>query len=182
MGKVIVRTGRLVAAASAALTLAGASAGRGLARTRTANMMLVAAALAAGLTVTACQPASAPVGQSGPGAAAPAGQAGEDPGCAALASQMPAINSQLSAASGSTSAELAVDETWYSDLQADEQEAQSGVVAGAFGDAAAGLEDVILDQENLLDDPNIGFSQLDSDDSAFQSDVSNLETQCGFSS
>jgi hypothetical protein len=165
-------------------------AGHGLARTRTVNILLVAGALVAGLTVTACQPASAPVGQGGPGAAAPAdpgaaspaGQAGEDPGCAALASQMPAINSQLSAASGSTSAELAVDETWYSDLQADQQEAQSGVVAGAFGDAAAGLEDVIVDQENLLDDPSIGFSQLDSDDSAFQSDASNLDTQCGFSS
>jgi len=157
-------------------------AGHGPVRTRTVNILLVAAALVAGLTVTACTSANATPGQGSPGTAAPAGQVGEDPGCAALASQMPSINSQLSAASGSTSAELAVDETWYSDLQADQQEAQSGVVAGAFGDAASGLEDVIVDQENLLDDPSIGFSQLDSDDSAFQSDASNLDTMCGFSS
>ena len=160
-------------------------AGHGPVRTRRVNILLVAAALVAGLTVTACTSANATPAQGSPGggagAAAPAGQVSEDPGCAALASQMPSINSQLSAASGSTSAELAVDETWYSDLQADQQEAQSGVVAGAFGDAAAGLEDVIVDQENLLDDPSIGFSQLDSDDSAFQSAASNLDTMCGFS-
>ncbi len=139
-------------------------------RTRTVNILLVAGALAAGLTVTACS-----------GAASSAGQVG-DPGCAAYASQAPTINSQLSAASGNTSAELAVDEAWYNDLQADQQKAQSGVVAGAIGDTASGLEDVIADQQNLLDDPSIGFSQLDSDDSAFQSDVRNLETVCGISS
>lgn len=143
-------------------------------RIRTVNILLVAGALAAGLTVTACS-------GGGSGAASPAGQAG-DPGCAAYASQAPTINSQLSAASGNTSAELAVDEAWYNDLHADQQKAQSGVVAGAIGDTASGLEDVIADQQNLLDDPSIGFSQLDSDDSAFQSDVSNLETVCGISS
>ena len=98
-----------------------------------------------------------------------------------MASQLPTINSQLSAASGNTSAELAVDEAWYNDLQADQQKAQSGVVAGAIGDTASGLEDVIVDEQNLLGDPSIGFSQLDSADSAFQSDVSNLETVCGIS-
>src|ERR1700691_2139309 len=103
MGKVIVRTGKLVAADSAASTPVGVGVGarRGLARTRTANIMLVAAALAAGLTVTACQPTNAPASQGGgQGGAAPAaqgggqpvaapagqggqgGQAGEDPGCA----------------------------------------------------------------------------------------------------
>jgi hypothetical protein len=193
MGKVIVRTGRLVAAASAALTLAGAGARRGPARTRTASMMLVAAALAAGLTVTACQPASAPVGQSGAGAAAPAGpggagaaapagQAGEDPGCQAITSEDSAISSQLAATSGNYSAQVPVLEAWYGDLQAAQQEAQSGVVAGALGDTASGVENIILDEQNLMDDPGIGFSQLDSADSAYQSYVSELETACGFSS
>ena len=182
MGKVIVRVGRPVAAASAALTLAGASAGRGLARTRTANIMLVAAALAAGLTVTACSPAYAPVGQGGSGAASPAGQAGEDPGCQATASQDSTISSQLSATSGNYSAQVPVLQAWYSDLQAAQQEAQSGVVAGALGDTASGVENIIVDEQNLMDDPSIGFGQLDSDDSTYQSDVSDLETACGFSS
>jgi len=169
MGKVIV-------------PLAGASAGRSPARTRTASIMLVAAALAAGLTVTACSPASAPVGQGGPGAASPAGQAGEDPGCQAIASQVSTINSQLSATSGNYSAQVPVLQAWYNDLQAAQQEAQSGVVAGALGDTASGVENIIVDEQNLMDDPSIGFSQLDSDDSAYQSDVSILETACGFSS
>jgi hypothetical protein len=46
----------------------------------------------------------------------------------------------------------------------------------------AGLEDVIVDEQHLLDDPSIGFSQLGNDDANYQSDVSNLETACGFSS
>lgn len=192
MGKVIVRTGGLVAGASAASTHPGASAGRGLARTRTASIMLVAAALAAGLTVTACTPTNAPVGQGAAapagqgdaGAAAPAGQgqAGEDPGCQAVASQDTTISSQLSATSGNYSAQVPVLQAWYNDLQAAQQEAQSGVVAGALGDTASGVENIIVDEQNLMDDPSIGFSQLDSDDSAYQSDVSELETACGFSS
>jgi hypothetical protein len=181
MGKIIVQTGRLVAAASAALTLAGASAGRGLARTRTANIMLVAAALAAGLTVAACSPAPSPASQGGPVASAPAGQAGEDPGCQAIASQISGISSQLSATSGNYSAQVPVLEAWYNDLQAAQRDAQSGVVAGALGDAGSGVEDIIVDEQNLMGDPSVGFSQLDSDDSSYQSDVSDLETACGFS-
>ena len=71
---------------------------------------------------------------------------------------------------------------WYNDLQAAQQEASSGVVAGALGDTASGAENIIVDEQNLMDDPSIGFSQLDSDDSTYQSDVSDLETACGFSS
>jgi len=181
MGKVMVRIGGLVAAASAALTLAGISAKRGLATTRRANIMLVTAALAAGLTVTACS-AYAPVGQGGSGAASPAGQAGEDPGCQAIASQASTINSQLSATSGDYSAQVTVLQAWYNDLQAAQQEAQSGVVAGALGDTSSGVENIIVDEQNLMDDPSIGFSQLDSDDSTYRSDVSDLETACGFAS
>src|SRR5271156_4585256 len=110
MGEVIIRVGRPVAAARAALTLAGANAGRGLARTRPANIMLAAAALAAGLTVTACSPSFSPGGQGGQGgqgggqgAASPAGQTGGDPGCQAVASQDSTISSQLSATSGNYS-------------------------------------------------------------------------------
>ena len=33
-----------------------------------------------------------------------------------------------------------------------------------------------------MDDPSTGFSQLDSDESNYQSYVSALETACGFSS
>jgi hypothetical protein len=33
-----------------------------------------------------------------------------------------------------------------------------------------------------MGDPSAGFSQLDSDDSSYQSDVSALETACGFTS
>ena len=193
MGKVIVRIGRLTGAASAALTLAGAGAGRGLARTRTPHIMLAAAALAAGLTVTACSPASAPVGQGGSGGtsapgqggsggAAPTGQAGQDPGCQAIASQVSTISSQLSATSGNYSAQVPVLQAWYNDLQSAQQEAQGGVAAGALGDTASGVENIIVDEQNLMDDPSIGFSQLDSDDSNYQSYVSNLETACGFSS
>jgi hypothetical protein len=192
MGKVTVGTGRLGAAASAALTLTGA--GRGPARTRTVNMMLVAAALAAGLTVTACGPtstpaaqgggsgANAPAGQGGAGAAAPAGQAGDDPGCQAIASQLSTISSQLSATSGNYSAQVPVLQEWYNDLQSAQQDAQSTVVAGALGDVGSGVENIIVDEQNLMDDPNIGFSQLDSDDSSYASEVSNLETVCGFGS
>jgi hypothetical protein len=196
MGKVTVRIGRLVGAASATVTLAGAGAGRGLARTRTPHVILAAAALAAGLTVTACSPAYAPGGQGGggtsaagqgasgggAGGAAPAGQAGQDPGCQAIASQVSTISSQLSATSGNYSAQVPVLQAWYNDLQSAQQEAQDGVAAGALGDTASGVEDIIVDEQNLMDDPSIGFNQLDSDDSAYQSDVSNLETACGFSS
>ena len=73
-------------------------------------------------------------------------------------------------------------QTWYNDLQAAQQESQNGVAAGAIGDTAAGLENVIADEQNLMDDPSIGFSQLDRDDSSYQSAVSALETACGFSS
>jgi hypothetical protein len=177
----MVRIGRLVAAASAALTLAGISSRRGLATTRKANITLVTAALAAGLTVTACS-AYAPADQSGSGAASPAGQVGEDPGCQAIASQVSTINTQLSATSGDYSAQVTVLQAWYNDLQAAQQEAQSGVVAGALGDTSSGVENIIVDEQNLMDDPSIGFSQLDSDDSTYQSDVSDLETACGFAS
>jgi hypothetical protein len=151
-------------------------------KTRKANIVLVAAALAAGLTVTACSPTSAPVGQSDPPASAPTGQAGEDPGCQAISSQVSTISSQLSATSGNYSAQVPVLQAWYNDLQTAQQEAQSGVVAGALGDTASGVANIIVDEQNLMDDPSIGFSQLDSDDSNYQSDVSNLETACGFSS
>ena len=173
MGKVIVRTG-----------------------------MLVAAALTAGLTLTACSSGFAPVGQGGDsGTSSSAGQAGqpgqpgqdstgqnssgqsgEDPGCQAIASQISGISSQLSATSGNYSAQVPVLQTWYGDLQAAQQESTDGVVAGAIGDTAAGLENVIVDEQNLMDDPSTGFDQLDSDDSSYQSDVSALETACGFSS
>ncbi len=144
---------------------------------------LVAAALAAGLTVTACSPAYAPAGQGGSGAVSPAaGQAGEDPGCQAIVSQVSTITSQLSATSGNYSAQVPVLQAWYNDLQAAQQEAQSGVVAGALGDTASGVANIIVDEQNLMDDPSTGFSQLDSDDSTYQSDVSDLETACGFSS
>jgi hypothetical protein len=165
MGKVIARIGRLVAAPTT---------------------MLVTAALAGGLTVTACSPSSTPAGQpagqAGPGAAAPAAQAGADSGCQAIASQVSTISSQLSATSGNYSAQVPVLQTWYNDLQAAQQEAQNGLVAGALGDTASGVENIIVDEQNLMDDPSTGFSQLDSDDSNYQSDVSDLETACGFSS
>jgi hypothetical protein len=185
MGKVIVRIGRI------------AGAGRGLACARTPHIMLAAAALAAGLTVTACSPASssasAPVGQGGSGGTsavgqggsggtAPSGQVGQDPGCQAIASQVSTISSQLSATSGNYSAQVPVLQAWYNDLQSAQPEAQGGVAAGALGDTASGVENIIVDEQNLMDDPSIGFDQLDSDDSAYQSDVSNLETACGFSS
>jgi hypothetical protein len=155
--------------------------------------MLAAAALTAGLTVTACSPASAPasapVGQGGSGGTSAVGQggsgggqAGEDPGCQAIASQVSTISSQLSATSGNYSAQVPVLQAWYSDLQSAQQEAQGGVVAGALGDTASGVENIIVDEQNLMDDPSIGFNQLDSDDSTYQSDVSDLETACGFSS
>jgi hypothetical protein len=147
-----------------------------------AHFMLVAAALAAGPTVTACSPSSAPAGQGGPGAAAPVGQAGGDSGCQPIASQVAVISRQLSATSGNYSTQVPVLQTWYSDLQAAQQDAQSGVVAGALGDTASGVENIIVDEQNLMDDPSTGFSQLDSDDSTYQSDVSDLETACGFSS
>jgi hypothetical protein len=170
-----------------------------IARTRTASITLVAAALAAGLTVTACSSGLAPVGQGGnSGTSSSAGQAGrdstgqagqdsagqsgQDPGCQAIASQISGISSQLSATSGDYSAQVPVLQTWYSDLQAAQQESQNGVAAGAMGDTAAGLENVIVDEQNLIDDPSTGFSQLDSDDSNYQSDVSALETACGFAS
>ena len=168
------------------------------ARTRTASITLVAAALAAGLTVTACSSGLAPVGQAGnSGTSSSAGQAGGnpagqavqdstgqsgvDPGCQAIASQTSGITSQLSATSGDYSAQVPVLQTWYNDLQAAQQESQNGVVAGAIGDTAAGLENVIVDEQDLMDDPSTGFSQLDGDDSSYQSDVSALETACGFS-
>jgi hypothetical protein len=167
--------------------------GKVIAKTRTATILLAAAALGAGLTVTACQSAGLPVAQAGPnsnGQASQASQAGqntadqtgEDPGCQAIASQISSIGNQLSATSGDYSAQVPVLQTWYGDLQAAQQESQSGVVAGAIGDTAAGLEDVIVDEQDLMDDPSTGFSQLDSDDSNYQADVSNLETACGFSS
>jgi hypothetical protein len=173
--------------------------GKVIAKTRTATILLAAAALGAGLTVTACQSAGLPVAQAGPNSngqasqASQAGQAGqagqntadqtgEDPGCQAIASQISSIGNQLSATSGDYSAQVPVLQTWYGDLQAAQQESQSGVVAGAIGDTAAGLEDVIVDEQDLMDDPSTGFSQLDSDDSNYQADVSNLETACGFSS
>jgi hypothetical protein len=157
-------------------------AGHGPARTRRASIMLVAAALAAGLTVTACSQAPAPAGQSGSGAASPAGHAGQAPVCQAIASQDSTITSQLAATSGNYNAQVPILEAWYNDLQTAQQEAQSGVVAGALGDTASGVENIIVDEQNLVDDPSIGFSQLDSDESAYQSDVSDLETACGFSS
>jgi hypothetical protein len=165
--------------------------GKVIAKTRTATILLAAAALGAGLTVTACQSASLPVAQASQASqASQAGQAGqnttdqtgEDPGCQAIASQISSIGNQLSATSGDYSAQVPVLQTWYGDLQAAQQESQSGVVAGAIGDTAAGLEDVIVDEQDLMDDPSTGFSQLDSDDSNYQADVSNLETACGFSS
>lgn len=165
-----------------------------------AGILLAAAALGTGLAVTACSSASLPLGQAGAGAASSAGQAnqntttqntggqnttaqsGEDPGCQAIASQISSISSQLSATSGDYSAQVPVLQTWYNDLQAAQQNAESGVVAGAIGDTASGLENVIVDEQNLMDDPSVGFSQLDSDDSSYQADVSNLESACGFSS
>ena len=176
--------------------------------TRTLSFMLVATALAAGLTVTACSPMNSAAGQGGAGNSTSAGQAGqaaqdsggqggqdsggqdssdqnasgEDPGCQAVASQISSISSQLSATSGNYSAQVPVLEAWYGDLQTAQQDAASGVVAGAIGDTAAGLENVIVDEQNLMDDPNTGFDQLDSDDSNYQSDVNALETACGFSS
>jgi hypothetical protein len=124
----------------------------------------------------------APAGQGDSGTtAAPAGQAGQDPGCQTIASQVAAISSQLSATSGNYSAQVPVLQAWSNDLQTAQQEARSGVVAGALGDAASGVENVIVDEQNLMDDSSIGFSQLDSDDSNYQSDVSDLETACGFS-
>jgi hypothetical protein len=170
--------------------------GKVVAKTRTASILLAAAALGVGLTVTACQSTSLPVGQSGQnsngqtGQTGQAGQAGqdttdqtgEDPGCQAIASQISSISSQLSATSGNYSAQVPVLQTWYNDLQSAQQESQNGVVAGAIGDTAAGLENVIVDEQNLMDDPSTGFDQLDSDDSNYQADVSNLETACGFSS
>jgi hypothetical protein len=198
MGKVIVPAGKFVAVRGAAVTPGGAGARRGSARTRIATITLVAAALAVGLSVTACSPAQAPFGQSGQsgqggsggqsgsggsGGSTPAGQGGqggEDPGCQAIASQISSISSQLSATSGNYSAQVPVLQDWYGDLQAAQQDASSGVVAGALGDVASGAENIIVDEQNLMDDPNVGFSQLDSDDSTYQSDVSDLETACGF--
>jgi hypothetical protein len=72
-------------------------------------------------------------------------------------------------------------EAWYNDLQTAQQEAQSGTVAGALGDAASGVENIIVDEQNLMDDPSTGFDQLDSDMSNYQGDVGILETACGFS-
>lgn len=156
-------------------------------RTRPASILLAAAALAAGLTLTACSSGLAPVGQAGGNPAGQSGQgttgqSGQDSGCQALASQISGISSQLSATSGDYSAQVPVLQTWYNDLQAAQQESQNGVVAGAIGDTAAGLENVIVDEQDLMDDPSTGFSQLDGDDSSYQSDVSALETACGFSS
>jgi hypothetical protein len=125
MWKFTVRIGRLVKAGSWAVTFAGG--GRGPARARTVNIMLGAAALAAGLTMAACSPADAPVAQGGAGTASPAGQAGQaggDPGCQAMASQISTISRQLSTASGNYSAQVPVLQAWYKDLQAAQQEAE----------------------------------------------------------
>jgi hypothetical protein len=122
-----------------------------------------------------------PAGQGGAGAAAPAVQAGLDPGCQAIASQVSTISSQLSATSGDYSAQVSVLQAWYDDVQAAQQEARGGVAGGVLGDTGSGVENIIVDEQNLMDDPSTGFSQLDSDDSAYQSDISDLETACGFS-
>ena len=166
---------------------------RGPVITGVVNRLALAAVLITGLTVTACSAASAPASNGGSGAAAPAGQgnsaaaapagqSGEDPGCQAIASQASGINSQISADSGNYSAQIQVWQAWYNDLQAARQETQNGTVAGALGDTASGVEKVILDEQNLLDDPNSDFSQLDSDTSAYEADVSILDTACGFPS
>ena len=99
-----------------------------------------------------------------------------------IASQASGINSQISADSGDLSAQLQVWQAWYNDLQAARQKTQNGTVAGALGDTASGVGKVILDEQNLLDDPNSDFSQLNSDISAYEADVSILDTACGFPS
>ena len=168
---------------------------------RMVNSLALAAVLVTGLTVTACSAASGPAGQSGSAAAsqgnsaaaapagqgnsaaaAPAGQSGEDPGCQAIASQISGISGQISADSGNLSAQMQVWQAWYNDLQAARQKTQNGTVAGALGDTAAGVEKIILDEQNLLEEASSNFGQLDSDISAYAGYVSTLETACGFPS
>ena len=149
---------------------------------RMVNSLALAAVLVTGLTLTACSAASGPASQNGSAAAAPAGQSGEDPGCQAIASQASGINSQISADSGNYSAQIQVWQAWYNDLQAAQQKTQNGTVAGALGDTASGVEKIILDEQNLLDDPNSDFSPLNSDTSAYAADVGILDTACGFPS
>jgi len=160
---------------------------------RMVNSLALAAVLVTGLTLTACSAASGPASQNGSAAAAPAsqgnsaaaapaGQSGEDPGCQAIASQASGINNQISADSGNYSAQIQVWQAWYNDLQAAQQKTQNGTVAGALGDTASGVEKIILDEQNLLDDPNSDFSPLNSDTSAYAADVGILDTACGFPS
>jgi hypothetical protein len=68
-----------------------------------------------------------------------------DPGCQAIASQISGISSQISATPGDYSAQVPVLNEWYNDLQNDQQESQNGVIAGAIGDTAADLENVIVE-------------------------------------
>ncbi len=168
-------------------------AGRGPSITGMVNSLALAAVLVTGLTLTACSAASGPASNGGSAAAgpasqgnsaaaAPAGQSGEDPACQAIASQDSGISSQISADSGNLSAQMQVWQEWYDDLQAAQQKTQNGTVADALGDTASGVEKIILDEQNLLDEASSNFSLLDSDISAYQDDVSILDTACGFPS
>ena len=84
-----------------------------------------------------------------------------DTGCQAIASQISGIHGQISADSGNLSAQMQVWQAWYNDLQAARQKTQNGTVAGALGDTAAGVEKIILDEQNLLEEASSNFGQLD---------------------
>jgi hypothetical protein len=154
--------------------------GRGPAITSMVNRVAVAALLGAGLTVTACSAASAPA-SLGATAAAPAQQGTGDSVCTAIASQASSITSQIANA-GSYSAQVPVWQAWEGDLQAAAQKTQNSLVQGALQDVAAGVQNIISDEQNLMDGSTSDDTQLNDAFSAYQADVGDLETACGLPS
>jgi hypothetical protein len=146
--------------------------------------LTLAAVLAVTASVTACSAASAPASQSAPvatvasqGSISAAGD--EDPGCRAVTSEASGITSQLAADSGNYSAQVPVLQTWESDLKSAAQQSQSAVVQGALNDTASGVQDVIIDEENLMDGSVSDDTQLNDDFSLYKGDLDDVETACG---
>jgi hypothetical protein len=188
-GAPIPRHGRGMAATALILSIIGFSkskrpggAGRGPVMTGMVNSLALATVLATGLTVTACSAVSTPANQGGPVASASAQQSGEDPGCAAILSQAASITSQLAADSGNYSVQVEVLQTWKDDLQTAAQKAQNSLVQGALGDTASGVQNIIIDEQNLMEGSTSDDTQLNNDFSSYQADVGDLETACGLPS
>jgi hypothetical protein len=157
-------------------------AGRGPAITGMVNSLALAAVLVTGLTVTACSAVSAPADPGAPVASASAQHSGGDSVCAAIVSQASSITSQIAADSGNYSAQVPVLQTWEGDLQAAAQKAQNSLVQGALRDTASGVQNIIIDEQNLMDGSTSDDTQLNNDFSSYRADVGDLETACGLPS